>query len=59
MDNLLDELSALDRAMLILCSFRLDQNCDADQFIELLDKVVEAAKDEKEDQVNLARDTSP
>jgi len=55
--NLLDGLSELDRAMLILCAHRLDKECNADQFIGLIDKVVEAAKDEKEDQ--LARDASP
>lgn len=46
MANLLDRLSPLDRAMLILCACRLDPKCDADQFIELLDSVVSAAKNE-------------
>ncbi len=46
MDNLLDSLSKLDRAMLILCAHRLDKECDANQFIDLIDKVVEAAKNE-------------
>lgn len=45
------QVSDLDQRILVLCAVRLDRKVNAERFIELIDKVVEAAKAERKDQI--------